>query len=85
MDKDYRGALILSGEGECGTWERHTGRPTLRAIRARLTRERCGGDRWASAWLPAGDECEDDAYYEINEDTGAPTGDMRTVTDDDIA
>ncbi|WP_419589665.1 hypothetical protein [Thiolapillus sp.] len=23
--------------------------PTLRAIRARLTRERCGGDRWAHA------------------------------------
>jgi hypothetical protein len=40
---------ILSGEGETGTWEGpYT--TTERGIRQRLTRERCGGDRWASAW-----------------------------------
>ena len=80
----YDGALILSGEGEVGTWERHTGKGTLTAIRRRLNRERCNGDRWASVWVPAGEGYEDDAYMEINEDTGEPTGDYRTVTEDDI-
>ena len=39
---------IVSGE-EVGPIhiEPHTGRATARAIRARLTRERCNGDRWA--------------------------------------
>ena len=38
---------IVSGEGENGTAEEYTGAKTVRAIKARLTRERCGGDRWA--------------------------------------
>ena len=38
---------IVSGEGENGTSEIYTGAKTVRAIKARLTRERCGGDRWA--------------------------------------
>ncbi|KKN30585.1 hypothetical protein LCGC14_0832490 [marine sediment metagenome] len=39
---------IVSGEGAGeGRIEPHTGRATARAIRARLTRERCNGDRWA--------------------------------------
>ena len=38
---------IVSGEGEQGTVEAYTGTVTVRAIKARLTRERCGGDRWA--------------------------------------
>jgi hypothetical protein len=42
---------IQSGEGEIGAYELHTGRRTVRAIKARLTRERCGGDRWAHAWV----------------------------------
>ena len=47
---DLTRVVIISGEGtEPGTIEPHTGVPTLRAIRARLTRERCGGDRWAQA------------------------------------
>ena len=42
--------VIISGEGTGpGTIEPHNGLPTMRAIRARLTRERCGGDRWAHA------------------------------------
>jgi hypothetical protein len=68
---------ILSGEGEIGTWEGpiHT---TVRGIRARLTRERCGGDRHASAWelVP---ECTVEQYgkpvsfvaHVCNIDTGA--------------
>lgn len=38
---------IVSGEGENGMSEIYTGAKTVRAIKARLTRERCGGDRWA--------------------------------------
>ena len=38
---------IVSGEGETGTPEEYTGPKSVRAIKARLTRERCGGDRWA--------------------------------------
>ncbi len=38
---------IVSGEGENGMVEIYTGVKTVRAIKARLTRERCGGDRWA--------------------------------------
>ncbi len=39
---------IVSGEGTApGHIETFTGRRTARAILARLTRERCGGDRWA--------------------------------------
>lgn len=41
---------IVSGEGEGpATVERFTGKHTQRAIKRRLTRERCHGDRWAYA------------------------------------
>ena len=56
--KERRGAIesilrgpqplyIVSGEGNLGTVEDYTGKRTARAVKARLTRERCGGDRWA--------------------------------------
>jgi hypothetical protein len=38
---------IVSGEGENGTAQDYAGAKTVRAIKSRLTRERCGGDRWA--------------------------------------
>lgn len=38
---------IISGEGEQGTRETYTGARTVQALRARLSRERAGGDRWA--------------------------------------
>jgi hypothetical protein len=40
---------IISGEGEQGTVEDYEGKRTERAIKMRLTKERCGGDRWAFA------------------------------------
>lgn len=40
---------IVSGEGEVGTIDGYNGKRTLRAIKMRLTKERCGGDRWAKA------------------------------------
>lgn len=40
---------IVSGEGEEGTDEIYEGKRTLRALKSRLTKERCDGDRWAKA------------------------------------
>jgi len=40
---------IVSGEGEVGTSEIYNGKRTIRAIKMRLSKERCGGDRWAIA------------------------------------
>jgi len=62
----YENAIVLSGEGLRGTFERHTGRPTLRAINRRLNRERCSGDRWAKAFIPAGSNYAPDTYIEID-------------------
>jgi hypothetical protein len=45
---------IKSGEGEGPyTFERYTGARTVRAIKTRLTNERCGGDRKAWAVVKA--------------------------------
>ena len=38
---------IVSGEGELGTVEEYNGKRTIKAIKSRLTKERCNGDRWA--------------------------------------
>ena len=38
---------IVSGEGETGTVEKYNGKRTIKAIKSRLTKERCNGDRWA--------------------------------------
>jgi hypothetical protein len=42
---------IVSGEGEVGTTETYNGKRTIRAIKMRLAKERCGGDRWARAMV----------------------------------
>ena len=42
--------IIISGEGTGeGTTEIYQGKKTVRAIKTRLTKERCSGDRWAKA------------------------------------
>lgn len=41
--------LIVSGEGALGCEESYEGKRTLHAIKMRLTKERCGGTRWARA------------------------------------
>jgi len=47
---------IISGEGaDTGFGEKYTGKCTNRAIKLRLTKERCGGDRWACAAVKVGD------------------------------
>jgi hypothetical protein len=59
-DREYLAGLItsadniaiVSGEGDGeGAEEDYTGAKSLQGLRARLTRERCGGDRWAYASL----------------------------------
>jgi hypothetical protein len=40
---------IVSGECELGTVEAYEGKRTYRAIKLRLARERCRGERWAKA------------------------------------
>lgn len=40
---------IVSGEGTVGSSDVYTGKRTIRALKSRLTRERCNGDRWARA------------------------------------
>ena len=40
---------IVSGEGTYGTVKVYKGKMTVRAIKSRLKRERCNGDRWARA------------------------------------
>ena len=40
---------IVSGEGAVGGSEVYNGKRTVRALKSRLTRERCNGDRWARA------------------------------------
>lgn len=71
--------LILSGEGEVGTYEKYEGKRTERALKSRLTKERCNGDRWAFAMVSAGDDYADDTFIELDGDLN-PDG-LRTVDD----
>ena len=52
MDLEGCAIVIISGEGSGpGTIERYEGAKTAKALRNRLSRERCHGDRWADAWV----------------------------------
>lgn len=70
--------LILSGEGYEGTYSEYTGKRTVRALKSRLTKERCGGDRWARAYISAGPQYKDGTYYDAEGD------DIRTVDDSEV-
>lgn len=56
---------IVSGEGEVGTTEIYNGKRTLRAIKMRLTKERCGGDRWAKAKVFSHSNGYGDVYVDV--------------------
>ena len=58
---------ILSGEGESGTWEK--AETTEQGLKNRLTKERCGGDRWAKAYSDAY-ELADGGYAATDIDSG---------------
>lgn len=65
--------LIFSGEGDRGTWDPYTGTDSERALKSRLTKERAGGDRWASIWRKT--DMEDrrtgwPVYEQFDPDTG---------------
>ena len=64
MKNEMSRVVIISGEGEVGIIEPHTGRATKRAVMARIKRERCGGERWAKAI----------AYVDGNEGSDVETG-----------
>jgi hypothetical protein len=65
MKKQNEEAIyLISGEGENGTKELYTGARTQRAMRARLTKERCGGDRWAKYQDAMGREVYPEQYAE---------------------
>lgn len=78
----YPKTIIISGEGEEGTIKAYHGTDSPRAIKARLTKERAGGDRWARAYrlMQVGDSMSDDVgvYGEIDGD------DIRSINIDDI-
>ena len=81
--RTYSNVLIVSGEGAIdGAIEKHTGKPTLRAINRRLARERCNGDRWATAYIKADDTHANNTWIEIDADGNGV--DMRTIDQDDI-
>lgn len=64
-DKQIR---IVSGEGNEGVVENYFGKLTQRAIKSRLTKEKCNGDRWARAIQYSHDN--DHGEVGINLETG---------------
>ena len=67
---------ILSGEGEEGTWGKHIA--TLTGIKRIATKERCGGDRWASIWEEIAETETTEAHICSIDD-----GEMRDIPDED--
>jgi hypothetical protein len=61
----HTGVVIFSGEGEIGTYRAWPGEHSESRIKARLTRERSHGDRWARAYVPASDDYAPGTYREI--------------------
>jgi len=70
--------VILSGEGEIGTYEMYEGKKTMSAIKSRLQKERAGGDRWAKAFAYSHDSDTGPVYTDIE------TGEQRHISEDDI-
>jgi len=84
MDLSKCDVLIQSGEGDRGRFARYYGLRTRKALRARLTRERCEGDRWAVLW--ASDQTPDQyglRTYVMLDDDLQPR-DQRQLTEEDI-
>lgn len=51
IDLTKKRIAIFAGEGDCGSWSEYTGARTEKAIKTKLTKERCHGDRWAYAYI----------------------------------
>ena len=61
--KQAQTILIFSGEGSRGTFTTFTGKKSIRAIKSKLTKERCGGDRWAKVYISGHDR----AFLELGQ------------------
>lgn len=72
MDLEGR-ILILSGEGNNGTFKEYAGKRTEQALKSRLTKERAGGDRWAKAYIYSHTNDGGDVYTEFE------TGEQRHI------
>lgn len=57
--------IIVAGEGEQGTATEYTGKRTIRALKSRLTKERCNGDRWSRAKIYSHDNGYGPVYVEV--------------------
>lgn len=69
--------LILSGEGSQGTFEKFTGKRTGLAIERKLAKERCGGDRWARAYIYLHESETGPVYMDM------VSGEMRNIDEED--
>lgn len=76
--------VILSGEGEIGTFELYTGKRTERALKTKLKEESCDGDRWVRVFCSAGEDYALDSYFEIDRDTFEFASYMRTIPEREI-
>lgn len=72
--------VILSGEGEIGTFEKYNGKRTVKEIRSRLTSERCHGDRWAKAYMYMHESETGRVYISLDE----TNQDCRCIRKEDI-
>lgn len=77
--KQDKQIVIFSGEGEVGTFVRYEGKKSVLAIKSRLTKERCGGDRWAKAFTFSHElQFGEMVFIDLE------NGDMRTINPSDI-
>jgi len=71
--------LVLSGEGERGTWKLSNAITEI-GLKRLLTKERCNGDRWAKAYQP-----DASMYYnEIRLTPVSGSGDYKSMSRDEL-
>lgn len=78
LSDDSKKIVILSGEGIQGIFEEYDGKRTITAIKSKLTKEKCHGDRFASAWIFEHENDGGNVYINIL------SGEQRHISDDDI-
>lgn len=73
MLENTKKILILSGEGTQGAFEEYQGTRTERALKSKLTKEKCNGDRWARAFIYSHTNDLGDVYTDFE------TGEQRHI------
>jgi len=66
---------VFSGKGDRGRWSEPI-RTTEQGIKNRLTRERCGGERWAYAYLLMTETISRIEHLALLNDSLYPIGDL---------